>query len=106
MKLCKDCKHAVLPHPLQMLYGQGYVQAMCGHPEAKRSVVDGSLEVSCVMARGDGAMGATSLSVCGRDAKLFEQAPPPEPQPELNSYAVVPMPVERDSRPFWRRLFG
>jgi hypothetical protein len=59
---------------------------MCGHPDARRSVVDGSLETTCVNARG--VNGATHLSICGPDAKLFEYAPPPEPKTEPMPYQI------------------
>jgi hypothetical protein len=87
------------------MYGQGYALAMCGHPDAKRSVVDGSLEVGCVEARGEGAMGATNKSVCWPDAKLFEQAEPkpvfePKPYEVIETWKPAPSLWEKAKRWF------
>lgn len=103
MKLCKNCKHAILPHPLSGLSGQSVANPMCGHPLAKRNVVYGNCETSCIEARGDGCMGATDKSICWPAAKLFEQAPPPPPMPEMKPYAVPPV---RERRGFFKRIFG
>lgn len=105
MKLCKDCKHAVLPHPLASLAQYGaqtpiYI-AMCAHPDAKRSVVDGALQTACMAARGDLPGGATDMAICWPDAKLFEQAPPPEP-PKLVEIKTW----EPPRAGFLERIFG
>lgn len=104
MKLCKDCKHAVLPHPLASLAQYGaqtpiYI-AMCSHPDAKRSVVDGTLQTTCESARTRSTIYRDSSGICA-DANLFEQAPPPEP----------PKPVEIETwepprTGFLERIFG
>jgi hypothetical protein len=68
-----------MPHPLAQLaqYSSAapIYRPMCGHPDARRSVIDGSLLTTCVEARG--VDGATHLPICCQEAKLFEQAPPP-----------------------------
>lgn len=102
-KLCKDCQH-YLPatHPLMNGNGQPfYVIPMCAHPDTKRSMVSGELVTPCISARGGCYGGATNDSICWPDAKLFEQKPPPQLTPVFPA-----LPVETDSRPFWRRLFG
>lgn len=106
MKLCKDCKHAVMPNPLLNLQlacnGQtAHYVPMCGHPDAKRSLVDGSLQTTCVEARESG----TDKMICCNEAKLFEQAPPKE-EPELKTYSIVPVEVTPEKPSFWRRIFG
>jgi hypothetical protein len=105
MKLCKDCKHYASPtHPLSQMTGAPYyAHPMCSHPLAERSVVDGTLQTACIIARGAGQ--ATDRSVCWPDAKLFEEAPPPEPPPEPKPAPVYAIPVEQ-STSFWRRIFG
>lgn len=83
MKLCKDCKHYVAPSNPQYNYAHDtpyYHMPMCGHPEARRSVVNGEFLTSCVNARGasDIGDGTTFETICGKGAELFE-APPPLP---------------------------
>jgi hypothetical protein len=80
-------------------YGPNYRDPMCAHPNAKLSVVDGSLQTPCVKARGED--GATDKSVCWPDAKLFEQAPQPEPQPEMQPYVIAETVVEKSA---WERI--
>ena len=95
-KLCKDCKHALWPHPLQQLSGNFYGTPMCSHPDADRSMVTGCLTTTCATARGDlGVMISSSRTICGPQAKLFEQRPPEVPvEPYLVSpYPGVPEPV-------------
>jgi hypothetical protein len=95
MKLCKDCKHVLLPpHPLaNFAYGHVVAFPMCAHPTATVDPVYGHTIEKCEMAR----MGPN----CGPDAKLFEQAPPYEP-PKL-----VPLePVEPIRTGFLERIFG
>jgi hypothetical protein len=105
MKLCKDCKHAVMPHPLAQLAQYGHTapvyQPMCGRPDAERSVVDGSLKTTCESARRTITIYQTSNGICV-DAKLFEQAPPPAPPLGIKPYAPTPVETERD-RSFWER---
>jgi hypothetical protein len=105
MKLCKDCKHAVLPNPLaQLRPGYESYMPMCGHPSADRDVVYGSLTVSCVSARGHLAGGLTQESICWPDAKLFEQR---EPKSEVKPGMVVPInTIPEQSIGFWQRIFG
>jgi hypothetical protein len=89
MKLCKDCKHVAMPNPFAnayLGYPAAYSVAMCRHPDAERSVVDGSLRTACVVARC--GLGVPDQPICGPDAKLFEQREPePEhvPQPEKSN---------------------
>lgn len=62
--------------------------AMCSHPEAERSVVDGFTITSCAAARGALAFGPSDKSVCWPDAKLFEKRPPvAEVKPEAQALA-------------------
>jgi hypothetical protein len=106
MKLCKDCKHALLPQPpwANVQVGQKFTMLeMCGHPNAARSVVDGSLKTPCEIARG--ATGGPD-PICGMDAALFEQR---EPDPEITRI-VVGQWVVGDAppihQPWWRSIFG
>lgn len=110
MKLCKDCKHSVWPIP-----GASFVAVsglrMCGHPDAPRSLVDGALQKSCHMARGEDLRNPAT-EPCGPDAKLFEKRPPKtqtvtwsqlmDPNDFGSSMGFAPIP----SRPWWRRIFG
>lgn len=86
VKLCKDCKHAVMPNPMARLQQAGtgipiYAMPMCGHPDARRGVVAGELLTSCVTARGAcDLLGATDQSICWPDAKLFEEKETEEPR--------------------------
>jgi hypothetical protein len=113
MKLCKDCKHCAMPNPLANAYAgyPAYVMPMCGHPDAERSVVDGSLVIGCIAARSQGG----PKSICGPDAKLFEQREPEKDHSEhvpgaitLVSAQVGPH-VKHVSwwrRTWWCQIFG
>ena len=90
MKLCRDCKHSVWPNPLANCIGHPgpfYRIPMCGHPDARRSLVNGDLQVECVIARSDAEIFAFNDPrrcdmICGSDGKLFkERAPAPLPEP-------------------------
>jgi hypothetical protein len=103
VKLCKDCAHAVFPN-------ESYVVPMCGHPESRRSVVNGELLTTCVTARGVcEPMGATNESICGIEATLFMERPP---APETKPGAIIMQhgdPVCIDAvygKSWWKRLFG
>lgn len=77
MKLCKDCKHSVWPDPIAALYGQQtYTIPMCGHPDARRSLVDGALLDSCADAREDADYVRLAEPGCGREGARFEAKPP------------------------------
>ena len=110
MKLCRDCKHSVWPHSLAQLYGQAtYPIPMCGHPEARRSLVNGDLLDTCAGAREDADYMKLAEPGCGRDARRFEERPPPEPsshESDSRPYQVV-MTFEREYVPgFWERIAG
>lgn len=106
MKLCKDCKHAVWPaHPYSN-YVPGianYTEPMCGHPDARRSVVNGDLEVTCKVARGATTILNSCRDVICSEAKLFEERPPRE-EPRPGAVVYIEPPFEKPS--FWRRIFG
>jgi hypothetical protein len=125
MKLCKDCKHAVMTNSLLKLQLQAhgfpcYTQAMCGHPKARRSVVNGDLLTSCVNARGvsDIGDGTTWETICGKGAELFEQREPEPPKVyfteamDPNKWTAAPGGIcfekyrADTGRPWWRRIFG
>lgn len=113
MKLCKDCKYMVMPNLLENAYAgcRAYYVPMCGHPDAPRSLVDGALQKSCHMARGEDLRNPAT-EPCGPDAKLFEKRPPKtqtvtwsqlmDPNDFGSSMGFAPIP----SRPWWRRIFG
>jgi hypothetical protein len=118
MKLCTDCKHAVLPQPpwANVQVGQKFTMLeMCGHPNASRSVVDGSLKTPCEIARG--ATGGLD-PICGMDAALFEQREPEPPKVyfteamDPNKWPAAPGGIcfekyrADTGRPWWRRIFG
>ncbi|NUY33281.1 hypothetical protein F0160_22615 [Paraburkholderia sp. JPY303] len=88
MKLCKDCKH---------FERIGRDAGFCEHPKADFNVVDGSPTTYCFQARGE--IMSTAKTICGIDAKLFEQA---EPKPYRIVLTVIP--AERPS--LWQRIFG
>lgn len=102
MKLCKDCKHAHFPHPLEYAV-VGYFMPMCKHPSAPREPVRGALTATCEAARGHGEYRIERLDMlaCGPDAKLFE-ARPPAPLP--NQIVSVEAPEPRKG--WLDRLFG
>lgn len=108
MKLCKDCKHSVWPHPLAALYGTTtYLVPMCGHPDARRSLVNGDLLDTCAGAREEANYMPLAEPGCGRDATRFEERPrAPKEEPILmGSYAAID--VERPAeRSLWTRIFG
>jgi hypothetical protein len=109
MKLCKDCKHAVLSNPLaQLRPGYESYMPMCGHPSADRDVVYGSLTVSCVSARGHLACGPTQESICWPDAKLFDQREPEPAQEPPRPGSICFEKYQADlGTPWWRRrIFG
>lgn len=87
MKLCKDCKHARLPNQTWGLSNY-YPVPMCAHPSAPRDCVEGRLEVTCAGARGITQFLPTN-PFCGKDAKLFEEKPAPEPAPDAGSIVWV-----------------
>lgn len=104
MKLCKDCKHAHMPHPLQQISGSYYGVPMCAHPEAPRDCVEGRLAATCAGARGIAQL-LQIRPFCGEDAKLFEEKPAPEPAPDAGSFVWVQS--EPDLKLGWlARLFG
>jgi hypothetical protein len=112
MKLCKDCKHAVMPQPpwANVQVGQKFtLLEMCGHPNASRSVVDGSLKTPCEIARG--ATGGPD-PICGMDAALFERREPEKPifgdaPSDLFAKPVCFEKYKADlGKPWWRRIFG
>lgn len=77
MKLCKDCKHSVWPNPLAAMYGHTtYAIPMCGHPNARRSLVNGDLLDSCAGARDDAGHMKLAEPGCGREGARFEERPP------------------------------
>lgn len=77
MKLCKDCKHSVWPDPIAALYGQKtYTIPMCGHPDARRSLVEGELLDACAGAREDADYMKLADPGCGREGSRFEERPP------------------------------
>lgn len=122
MKLCKDCKHYVAPSNPAMQYPRDtpyYHMPMCGHPEARRSVVNGDFLTSCVNARGvsDIGDGKTFETICGKGAELFEKY-----EPEQHKVRFIKLDDPNDwssprsicfekykaatDKPWWRRMFG
>ncbi len=109
LKLCKDCKHY---RPAQSCYMAGIPDA-CMHPDM--------LELDPVHGRQVFKAGYSSSrphyqrkqGACGMDAKRFEQAPPPEPEPpEVIEYEPKGIMKRTEGRPYplyeriWDRLFG
>jgi len=113
MKLCKDCKHARFPHPMDALLGVSYCQPMCAHPDAPREPVLGHLTLTCSAARGafvsyDASKGARMpLVICGDDAKLFEQREADPREHESTNPMVVLQQAGSETRKGWiERLLG
>lgn len=74
MKLCKDCKHALMPNPYRQLrqFVRYFPDPMCCHPSAGWNVVDGSPVMECERMRGKEVSHQGEL-ICGHGAKLFEE---------------------------------
>lgn len=107
MKLCKDCKHALMQHPhqLQQISGEYYGVPMCAHPDAPRNCVDGRLEATCFVARGV-VQSLQQPTFCGPDAKLFEEKPAPEPAPDAGATVYDEWAQKTIERSWICRLFG
>lgn len=94
MKLCKDCKHVLMYHPMHQDFTG---RAMCGHPEAPTDPVFGLKYGSCSLMRSRNCL----IAQCGFDGDWFEQAQTPEPQPEMKPYVVAETVIERSA---WERV--
>jgi len=108
MNFCKDCKHHIAPTsaPAAFYGGVIYSMDMCNHPEAKKHVVDGRADLSCIEARGELAVGATWYSIC-RDGKLFEKRTESAPEPlKLVPGSIVYAPSPEPTRSTWERVKG
>lgn len=92
MKLCKDCKHAIIPASAWPL------GCTCDHPNSKHDLVFGLPTEMCGIERMLGR-------VCGPDAKLFEERTAPEPNPGAGAIVYV-QPQENLKRSWIARLFG
>lgn len=92
MKLCKDCKHFE-----RISVGAGW----CKHPRADFNVVDGSPDTYCFQARGE--IMNSHKTICGRNAKLFEQISSPEPYPKMQPYVAAEVKVEMSVFERWRK---
>lgn len=112
MKLCKDCRHSVLPRvPSPYANVTGFytppppqlLTAHCGHPDAPRDVVYGDCTRTCDEARG------MAISGCGPDAKLFEESLSVRTLKALQDEATVlpgPSPAPERKPSFFKRIFG
>lgn len=105
MKLCKDCKHARFPHPMDAWLGVTYFAPMCGHPNAPVEPVQGALIATCAVARGCGEFSLAHLAVpeCGPEAKLFEERPP---KVEVSPSVCFEKYQADTDKSWWRRVFG
>jgi hypothetical protein len=90
MKLCKDCRHAVM-------YAMNY--PTCAHPDARRDPVYGWPTEPCAFEREEKGR-------CGPDAIQFEGKPAEPPMPDAGSIVYMDWAELTYKRSWIARLFG
>ena len=101
MKLCKDCKHALIPTGLNAMAGD---RPRCGHPDMPSDPVYGMKTVYCSTARAINIL--PPFDICAYEGKHYEEAPPLPEEPKLETKPYVLPDVAEAKKNRFDRILG